>query len=189
MHTAPCSFISISAEDKVSGYYGAILPWSVIAAGLSRHLRCPAPLIASRVRCSDSSMYNRRTCSKKKKHKRFEMMRESCKSFHSCTHEPHAMHSWPISFLTPPLIDRHNPMTASETTSKPSEVMQYRRPCSPPNSVYLKLCNRQFPFQNSQSSSTDLIAQSNFSRSVLEKNFSIGTSNFLEKTTVRRGSM
>ena len=46
-----------------------------------------------------------------------------------------------------------------------------------------------FPDQNTQSSSTDLIAQSNFSRSVLEKKRSIGTPNFLEKTTVRRGSM
>lgn len=46
-----------------------------------------------------------------------------------------------------------------------------------------------FP-QNSQfGSSTDLIAQLNFSRRVLEKNFSIGTSNFFENTTVRRGSM
>lgn len=44
-------------------------------------------------------------------------------------------------------------------------------------------------FQNSQSSSTDLIAQSNFSRRVFEKSFSIGTPNFLQKTTVRRGSM
>ena len=43
--------------------------------------------------------------------------------------------------------------------------------------------------QNSQSSSTDLIAQLNFSRRVLEKNLSIGTLNFFEKTTVRRGSM
>ena len=43
--------------------------------------------------------------------------------------------------------------------------------------------------QNSQSSSTDLIAHSNFSRSCLEKKRSIGTSNFFEKTTVRRGSM
>lgn len=45
--------------------------------------------------------------------------------------------------------------------------------------------------QNSQStlSSTDLMAQLNFSRRVLEKNFSIGTSNFLAKTAVRRGSM
>jgi hypothetical protein len=34
-----------------------------------------------------------------------------------------------------------------------------------------------------------LIAHSNFSRSVFEKNFSIGTLNFLEKTTVNRGSM
>ena len=44
-------------------------------------------------------------------------------------------------------------------------------------------------FQNSQFSSTDLMAQSNFSRRVLEKNFSMGTPNFLENTTVRRGSM
>ena len=36
-------------------------------------------------------------------------MHQSCESFHPCTHEPHVMHSWPISFLTPPLIDRHNP--------------------------------------------------------------------------------
>jgi len=43
--------------------------------------------------------------------------------------------------------------------------------------------------QNSQSSSTDLMAHSNFSRRALEKNFSIGTLNFLLKTTVRRGSM
>ena len=45
--------------------------------------------------------------------------------------------------------------------------------------------------QNSQvsSSPTDWIAQLNLSRSVLEKNFSIGTLNLLEKTTVRRGSM
>lgn len=43
--------------------------------------------------------------------------------------------------------------------------------------------------QNSQFSSTDLMAQSNFSRSVFEKNLSMGTLNFLEKTTVRRGSM
>lgn len=47
------------------------------------------------------------------------------------------------------------------------------------------LCNTQ----NSQSSPADLIAQSNFSRSVLEKNRSIGTLNFFENTTVRRGSM
>ena len=43
--------------------------------------------------------------------------------------------------------------------------------------------------QNSQFSSTDLIAQSNFSRRVLEKKRSIGTSNFFEKTTVNLGSM
>lgn len=43
--------------------------------------------------------------------------------------------------------------------------------------------------QNSQSASTDLMAHSNFSRSALEKNFSMGTLNFLLKTTVRRGSM
>lgn len=43
--------------------------------------------------------------------------------------------------------------------------------------------------QNSQFSSTDLMAHSNFSRSVLEKNFSMGTLNFLTKTTVSRGSM
>ena len=48
---------------------------------------------------------------------------------------------------------------------------------------------RDATFQNSQFSSTDLIAQSNFSRSVFEKNFSMGTLNFLENTTVRRGSM
>ena len=43
--------------------------------------------------------------------------------------------------------------------------------------------------QNFQVSSTDAIAQANFSRSVLEKKRSMGTSNFFEKTTVRRGSM
>lgn len=43
--------------------------------------------------------------------------------------------------------------------------------------------------QNSQSASTDWIAHVNFSRSDFEKSFSIGTSNFLQKTTVRRGSM
>lgn len=43
--------------------------------------------------------------------------------------------------------------------------------------------------QNSQSSSTELIAQLNLSRSVLLKKRSIGTLNFFEKTTVRRGSM
>jgi hypothetical protein len=45
--------------------------------------------------------------------------------------------------------------------------------------------------QNSQSSSSsiDSMAQVNLSRRVFEKNFSIGTLNFLAKTTVRRGSM
>lgn len=51
------------------------------------------------------------------------------------------------------------------------------------------IVNHIAPDQNSQSSSTDFTAQSNFSRSVLEKNFSIGTLNFFEKTTVSRGSM
>lgn len=43
--------------------------------------------------------------------------------------------------------------------------------------------------QNSQFSSTDFMAHPNFSRRVFEKMRSIGTSNFLQKTTVRRGSM
>lgn len=58
------------------------------------------------------------------------------------------------------------------------------------NKVWWGACGKDFA-QNSQSSSSssDSIAHVNFSRSVFEKNFSTGTSNFLENTTVRRGSM
>lgn len=59
----------------------------------------------------------------------------------------------------------------------------------PPPSCQVEMSQDSDGAQNSQSSSTDLIAQSNFSRRVFEKKRSMGTSNFLEKTTVRRGSM
>jgi hypothetical protein len=73
---------------------------------------------------------------------------------------------------------------ANEIQTFPTVQMEIDR-MNASNRVY----GRRGRDQNSQSSSTDLIAHSNFSRKAFEKNFSIGTLNFLLKTTVRRGSM
>lgn len=132
-------------------------------------------------------------CAKKKKKKAIVWDDAEVLSVIPCMHEPHAMQSLAICFSkTSRHSFRHHSMPVSERTwpsRNPSQAMQHCCPCISRTPALETNATCESAFQNSQSSSTDLIAQSNFSRNVLEKNFSMGTSNFLEKTTVRRGSM